>query len=111
MEMTPELIAWIGMFLGVLARVMLPYLRKMWTGDIKEFKMYYLFTAFAGLILSLIITIMIAPEIFIMDGASFIQLLSANFLVSFGSTSLINEVFAYQELKESKSLKENIPTK
>ena len=59
MEMTTELVAWIAIFVGVLARMMLPYLRKMWAGDIKEFKMYYLWSGFAGLVMSLIVTMLI----------------------------------------------------
>jgi len=33
------------------------------------------------------------------EGATFIQLVSANFVVGFGSTSLINEIFALRDLK------------
>lgn len=98
--LTPELVAWIGILIGVFARIMIPYLRKVWIGEIKEFDLYYLWVGFAGLILSLIASVLISPGMLINPDATFVQLITANFIVGFGSTSIINEIFALKEVTE-----------
>lgn len=98
MNVSPELIAWVGILLGVFTRIMLPYLRKLWAGDIKEFDFYYLWVASIGLIFSLVVTMQLAPNIMVDQEASFVQILSANYVVGLGSTSLINEILALREL-------------
>jgi hypothetical protein len=98
--LSPEFVAAIGLFLGVLARISIPYLIKLWTHEIKEFEIYYIWQALAGLGLSAIVVMLLAPNIFISVGASFLQLISANFLVAFGSTELIAEVFTLRDLKK-----------
>lgn len=97
--MTPSFVAAIGLIIGVIARVSIPYLRKMWAGEIKEFQIYYIMQGFAGLILSAIVVILVAPNMLVSEGATFIQLVSTNFVIGFGSTSLINEIFALRDLK------------
>lgn len=102
MDMTPELIAWIGIIIGVFARIMLPYLRKLWTNDIKEFDIYYVWVAMVGLVVSLMVSMLIAPDMLINTGATFFELLTTNFTVGFGSTSLINEILAMREVTSEK---------
>jgi len=97
--MTPTFVAAIGLAIGVFARVSIPYLRKLWAGDVKQFQIYYIMQGFAGLALAAIVAILIAPNMLVSEGATFIQLVSANFVVGFGSTSLINEIFALRDLK------------
>lgn len=98
MDLTPELVAWIGILIGIFARIMLPYLRKTWTGDIKEFDIYYLWVALMGLVASVIVSMLIAPDMLINANATFFELLSTNFTIGFGSTSLINEIFDMREV-------------
>jgi len=98
--LSPELIAAIGLFLGVLARISIPYLIKVWTGEIKEFHIYYLWQALAGLGLSAIVVMLLAPNIFTNADATFIQLIFSNALVAFGSTEFIAEVFTLRDLKK-----------
>ena len=98
--LTPEILAAIGLLLGIIGRITLPYLRKMWLGEIKEFQIYYIWQGLAGLVLSMIVVILVAPNMLINPDASFIQLISANFLIGFGSESLINEIFALRDLKK-----------
>lgn len=100
MVVTAEMVAWMGMLIGVLARIALPYLRKVWTGEVKEFEIYHIWVGFAGLILSLIVSLLLAPNMLVFTNATFIQLIVANFAVGFGSTSLIHEVFAFNEVKK-----------
>ena len=99
--LSPESIAAIGLFLGVVARISLPYLIKIWTGEVKQFQIYYLWQALAGLGLSAIVVMLLAPNIFVNQGATFFQLISANILVAFGSTELIAEVFTLRDLKKN----------
>jgi len=99
--LTPETIAVLGLILGVVARIALPYLRKLWGGEIKEFQIYYIWQGFAGLILALIAAVLIAPNILIVPEATFLQAITANFLVGFGAEALINEIFALRDLRNN----------
>ena len=99
MSITPEFIAWLAILTGVFARVMLPYLRKMWQGKLRTFDNYYLLVGFSGLVLSAIVSFNISP--ILVAGESFYTLFTANFINGFGSTSLINEVFAFGKEKKS----------
>lgn len=98
--LTPEFVATIGLLLGVLGRTALPYLRKMWLGEIKDFQIYYIWQGIAAFILSLIVVVLIVPDVLINPTATFLQLMGANFLIGFGSTSLTNEIFALRDLKK-----------
>ena len=97
---TPEFVAAIGLFLGVLGRVSVPYLIKLWKGEIKEFQIYYLWQGLAGLGLAAIVVILVAPNMLINPDASFFQLIFANFTIGMGSTELISEVFTLRDLKK-----------
>ena len=52
----------LGILFGVLARTLVPYLRKVKQGKAKEFKKGYWISAFASFILGLITTLLIFPE-------------------------------------------------
>jgi len=84
-----------GILLGVLARTLIPYLRKMMTGKIKKFDKEYWLTALASFILSLITTILIFPKFeFVQTGVgieSFIRLFCTAFGFGFAWNSLVNE--------------------
>lgn len=97
--LSPEFVAAIGLFLGVLARISIPYLIKLWKGEVTQFQIYYLWQALAGLALSGIVVILVAPNMLISTDATFFQLIVANFTVGIGSTELIAEVFTIRDLK------------
>jgi H+/Cl- antiporter ClcA len=52
-----------GILLGVLARTLVPYLRKVKQGKVKEFKNEYWLSALAAFILGLITTLLIFPKL------------------------------------------------
>jgi len=52
-----------GILLGVLARTLMPYLRKLRQGKIKRFKKGYWGSALASFVLGVIITLLIFPNI------------------------------------------------
>ena len=52
----------IGIFLGVLARSLSPYLRKLREGKIKSFQKRHLASSIGSLILGIIITLLIFPQ-------------------------------------------------
>jgi len=101
---TPELVAAIGLFLGVLGRVFIPYMIRLWKGEIKTFQIYYIWQGLAGLGLSAVVVILVAPNMLINTGATFVQLIVANFAIGMGSTELISEIFGLRDLK-----KEEVP--
>ena len=98
--LSPEFVAAIGLLLGVLARVSIPYLIKLWTGEIKEFQIYYIWQGLAGLALSAIIVLLVAPSMLIAPNASFFQLIATNAVIGLGSTELISEIFTLRDLKK-----------
>jgi len=90
-----------GILLGVLARTLVPYLRKMMTGKIKKFDGEYALTAVASLILSLITTLLIFPKFeFIQTGVGIeasLRLFCAAFGFGFAWNSLVNEAAKWTE--------------
>lgn len=51
-----------GLFLGVLARMLLPWLRKVIQGNSPAFNRRYLYTSLASLVLGVVITLLIFPR-------------------------------------------------
>ena len=90
-----------GILSGVLARTLLPYLRKIMTGKIKKFDKEYWITAVASFILSVITTILIFPEFEIAETGpgleGIIKLFCAAFGFGFGWNSLVNELAKWRE--------------
>jgi len=84
-----------GILLGVLARTLIPYLRKIMAGKIKKFEKEYWLTAVASFILSLITTLLIFPKFeFVQTVAGTevsIRLFCAAFGFGFAWNSLVNE--------------------
>jgi len=87
-----EVIAVIGIFLGALVRVLLPYIRKAHAGELDKFEPKYLVEMVAGMMIALVVTMMLIPQALLNSGLSFLQLLSANFIIGIGSTELIHEI-------------------
>lgn len=84
-----------GILLGVLARTLVPYLRKLRQGKVKEFKKGYWLSALASFILGLITTLLIFPEFNIAQPGvgveASIKLFCLAFGFGFGWNSLVSE--------------------
>jgi len=52
----------IGLFLGVVARSLIPWLRKLRNGEVKGFDKRYLYSGIATFILGVIITLVLFPQ-------------------------------------------------
>jgi len=93
----------LGILLGVLARTLAPYLRKVKQGKVKEFKNGYWLSALAAFILGLITTLLIFPKFEItqtgpgVEGA--VKLFSTAFGFGFAWNSLVNETAKWTEKK------------
>ncbi len=90
-----EALKLLGILFGVLARTLVPYLRKLKQGKIKEFEKGYWISALASFILGLITTLLIFPEFKVVQpGAGLeasIKLFCLAFGFGFGFNSLIAE--------------------
>ena len=84
-----------GIFLGVLARTLAPYLRKLREGKIKKFRKGYLLSSLAGFILATIITLLIFPKFEVVtEGVGIeanIKLFSLAFGFGFGWNAIVAE--------------------
>jgi len=84
-----------GILFGVLARTLVPYLRKLKQGKIEEFKKGYWLSALASFILGLITTLLIFPEFNIAQPGvgveAWIKLFCLAFGFGFGWNSLVSE--------------------
>lgn len=93
-----------GILLGVLARTMIPYLRKIIAGKIKKFDKEYWLTALASFVLSLITTLLIFPKFeFVPAGAGVetsLRLFCAAFGFGFAWNSLVNEGIKWGEKRK-----------
>ncbi len=84
-----------GILLGVLSRTLVPYLRKLRQGKVREFKNGYWLSALASFILGLITTLLIFPEFNIaqlgVGVEASIKLFCLAFGFGFGWNSLVSE--------------------
>jgi len=85
-----------GVFAGVLARMLLPYFRKLKQNKIQKFDRKYLRIAVGSFILSLIVTLLIFPQFSseekILNLESGFKLFCIAFGFGFGFNSLISEL-------------------
>lgn len=85
-----------GILLGVLARSIIPYLRKLKQGKVIKFSPQYFSTAIASVILGIIVTLIIFPQFrapsaeITIEG--YIKLFCASFGFGFGWNTIINEI-------------------
>jgi hypothetical protein len=90
------LIKLLGIFFGVLFRMLLPYIRKLKQGKIDKFEKKYLNIGIGSFILSLIITFLIFPQFStpekILNFESGFKLFCIAFGFGFGFNSLISEL-------------------
>jgi len=93
-----------GILLGVLARTLIPYLRKVISGKIKKFEREYWITAIASFVLSLITTLLIFPKFAFVQTApgieGLIKLFCAAFAFGFAWNSLVNEGVKWGEKRK-----------
>ncbi|HEX9917241.1 MAG TPA: hypothetical protein VGB16_05845 [candidate division Zixibacteria bacterium] len=89
----------IGMFLGVLARTYVPYLRKLKEGKETKFKKCYTLSTVASLVLGLIITLLVFPQFDIAKAGvgleASIKLFCLAFGFGFGWNSIVSETIKW----------------
>jgi hypothetical protein len=59
---TPFVIRILGILLGILARTLLPWLRKLKEGEVRGFSPRYLYSALASLAIGVVLTLVIFPQ-------------------------------------------------
>jgi len=96
---TEFLVKLLGLLLGVLARTILPWLRKVKEGKVRGFSRRYVYSALASLALGLILTLAIFPRFDAGAEArtfeAFFKLFCLAFGFGFGWNALINEAGAW----------------
>ena len=94
----------LGILFGVLARTLVPYLRKLKQGKVKEFKNGYWVSALAAFILGLITTLLIFPKFELTQIGpgieGLVKLFSTAFGFGFAWNSLVNEAAKWTEKKK-----------
>ena len=92
---TEFLVKLFGLFFGVLARTVLPWLRKVREGRVRGFSRRYLYSALASAAFGLIVTLVLFPQL---EGGpegrtfeAFFKLFCLAFGFGFGFNALINE--------------------
>lgn len=97
-----EWVAFIGLLVGVVCRVVSPYLRKIREKAIETFDFKFLYSAIATVILCLIVSILAFPLIVIPvlpNGLSLwflFGVFATNFAVGWGANDIINEVLEWR---------------
>ncbi len=96
---TEFLIKLLGLFLGILARTVLPWLRKIRDGRVRGFGRRYIYAALASLGIGLILTLVLFPRLEAgAEGETFealFKLFSLAFAFGFGWNALVNEAGAW----------------
>ncbi|MBU4259584.1 MAG: hypothetical protein KKI12_09115 [Proteobacteria bacterium] len=91
----------LGILFGVLARTIVPYLRKLKQGKVKEFKNGYWLSALASVILGLVTTLLIFPKFEITQTGPGVEGLVKLFCIAFGFgfawNALVNETAKWGE--------------
>ena len=91
-----------GLFLGVLLRTWLPYIRKLKQGKIERFNKKYLTQALGAAAVAAIATLLLLPQYGVefepvFDFASGIKVFATAFAFGFGANTLINELLKWQD--------------
>jgi hypothetical protein len=103
---TSFLIKFLGLLLGILARTVLPWLRKVREGKVRGFSRRYVYSALASLAIGLILTLTIFPkfEAGAPEGTTFeafFKLFCLAFGFGFGWNALVNEGGAWASKPEA----------
>jgi len=98
------LVKFFGLLLGILARTILPWLRKMKEGKVRGFSRRYVYSALASLAIGLILALTIFPKFEAgADGETFeafFKLFCLAFGFGFGWNALVNEGGAWASRPE-----------
>ncbi len=104
---TAFLVKFFGLLAGILARTVLPWLRKVKEGKIRSFSRRYVWSALASLAIGLILALTIFPRFEAgLEGATFeafFKLFCLAFGFGFGWNALVNEGGAWVSKPESPS--------
>jgi hypothetical protein len=102
---TDFLVKFFGLLLGILARTILPWLRKVKEGKVRGFSRRYLYSALASAAIGLILTLTIFPRFEAgAEGQTFealFKLFSLAFGFGFGWNALVNEGGAWASKPEA----------
>lgn len=102
---TEFLVTFFGLLLGVLARTVLPWLRKVREGKVSGFGRRYLYSALASAAIGLILTLVLFPRFEAgVEGRTFeafFKLFALAFGFGFGWNALINEGGAWASKLEA----------
>jgi hypothetical protein len=92
---TEFLVKFTGLLAGILARTVLPWLRKVRDGKVRGFSRRYLYSALASLAIGLILALVIFPKFEAGAGGqtfeAFFKLFCLAFAFGFGWNALVNE--------------------
>ncbi|MFB6214275.1 MAG: hypothetical protein ABEI54_00245 [Candidatus Bipolaricaulia bacterium] len=81
-----------GIFVGVLTRVFLPWIRKLKEGKVKKFDPKYLYSAVGSILLGVIVTLLVLPQFKSLGAAQpGIKSFAVAFGFGFGWHSIVNE--------------------
>lgn len=80
-ELTLKLL---GIFLGIMARTLIPWLRKLREGKVEGFNLRYLWSTLASLILGLILTLVVFPQFDVSLSAGSFEARFKLFCLAFG---------------------------
>lgn len=103
---TEFLVKFLGLLVGILARTILPWLRKVKDGQVRGFSRRYVYSALASLAIGLILALTIFPRFEAgADGETFeafFKLFCLAFGFGFGWNALVNEGGAWAVKAESR---------
>ncbi len=101
---TEFLVTFFGLLLGVLARTVLPWLRKVREGKVRGFGRRYLYSALASVAIGLVWTLVLFPRFEAGVGGrtfeAFFKLFALAFGFGFGWNALVNEGGAWASKPE-----------
>lgn len=110
MEATTFWISFLGLWCGIIARITIPYLRKVYQGTVTGWDHRYTFSMIAGAILTFIIAVLSINQLTIpeppVEGVTpefLFQVWTANFIVGYGLISIINEILSAGKPKASEA--------
>lgn len=102
---TEFVVKFAGLLAGILARTILPWLRKVKDGTVRGFSRRYLFSALASLAIGLILALVLFPKFEAGAAAptfdAFFRLFCLAFAFGFGWNALINEGGAWVDGAEA----------
>lgn len=111
---TPFVIRILGIFLGILARTLLPWLRKLKEGEVRGFGPRYIYSALASLAIGVVLTLVIFPQFEAgFPGDSFedlFKLFCLAFGFGFGWNALVLEGGAWAGSRKAEAVSKDTPS-